>query len=181
MTGAYRMSKRMVEAFCADVFSIPICAGQVCALEAETAVATDSVVEELRNYARRQPANGDETGWWQKRQRGWLWTIVTGAPACRGQRGAAGGPVDGSLPEDALTGKVLLAGYISRESHAYSRSPGHAYPWSAADRGTRRSVSTAAASQEQGCQREQQGDDLSPGGAEQLAPHGAPCSVLVAS
>src|SRR5262249_48833169 len=37
MTGAYRLSKRMTQTFCADVFSIPVCAGQVCALEAETA------------------------------------------------------------------------------------------------------------------------------------------------
>jgi len=26
-----------------------------------------------------QPANVDETGWWQKRQRAWLWTVVTQA------------------------------------------------------------------------------------------------------
>jgi hypothetical protein len=48
MTGAYRMSQRMVETFCADVFRIPICAGQVCASEAEIAAATDPVVQELR-------------------------------------------------------------------------------------------------------------------------------------
>jgi transposase len=79
MVGAYRMSKRMVEAFCADVFRIPICAGQVCASEAETAAATDPVVTALRDYARSQPANVDETGWRQKRERGWLWTVVTPA------------------------------------------------------------------------------------------------------
>jgi transposase len=77
MAGAYRMSKRMVETFCADVLGVPICAGQVCASEAETAAATDPVVQELREYVRSQPANVDETGWWQKRQRGWLWVVVT--------------------------------------------------------------------------------------------------------
>src|SRR5262249_9604462 len=79
MTGAYRMSKRMAETFCADVFRIPVCAGQVCACEAEMAAATDPVLQELREYVRSQPANVDETGWWQKRQRGWLWTVVTQA------------------------------------------------------------------------------------------------------
>jgi transposase len=79
MTGAYRMSKRMVQTFCADVLGVPVCAGQVCAAEAETAAATDAVVQELRDYVRRQPANVDETSWWQKRQRGWLWTVVTQA------------------------------------------------------------------------------------------------------
>ena len=79
MTGAYRLSKRMVETFCADVFGVPICAGQVCALEAETAAATDPVVQELRAYARTEPANVDETGWKQGPQRGWLWVVVTEA------------------------------------------------------------------------------------------------------
>jgi transposase len=79
MTGAYRMSKRMVQTFCADVLGVPVCAGQVCASEAEVASATDAVVQELREYVRGQPANVDETGWWQQRQRGWLWAVVTQA------------------------------------------------------------------------------------------------------
>jgi transposase len=79
MTGAYRMSKRMVQTFCADVLGVPVCAGQVCASEAKTAAATEPVVQQLREYVRTQPANVDETGWWQKRQRGWLWTVVTRA------------------------------------------------------------------------------------------------------
>jgi transposase len=79
MAGAYRMSKRMVQTFCADVLGVLVCAGQVCAPEAETAAATDPVMEVLRDYVRSQPANVDETGWWQKRQRGWLWAVVTQA------------------------------------------------------------------------------------------------------
>ena len=77
MTGAYRLSKRMVQTFCDDVFGIPICAGQVCASEAETAAATEPVVAALRDYARDQPANVDETGWRHQQRRGWLWTVVT--------------------------------------------------------------------------------------------------------
>jgi transposase len=79
MTGAYRMSKRMVQTFCADIFGIPICAGQVCGCEAETTAATSAVVQDLRAYARNQPANIDETAWRQNRQRGWLWVVVTQA------------------------------------------------------------------------------------------------------
>jgi transposase len=77
MTGAYRMSKRMAQTFCADVLGVPVCAGQVCASAAETAAATAAVVGELREHVRCQPANVDETGWWQKRRRGWLWAVVT--------------------------------------------------------------------------------------------------------
>src|SRR6516165_974701 len=79
MTGAYRMSKRMAETFCADVLGVPVCAGQICASESATAAATEPVVQELREYVQSQPANVDETGWWQRRQRGWLWTVVTQA------------------------------------------------------------------------------------------------------
>jgi transposase len=79
LTGAYRLSKRMVQTFCADVFAVPICAGQICASEAETAAATDAVAQELRDYVRSKPANLDETSWWQGRQQGWLWTVVTQA------------------------------------------------------------------------------------------------------
>src|SRR5947209_7666099 len=80
MTGAYRMSKRMVQTFCGDVLGVPVCAGQVCASEAETAAATDGVAKELRDYVRSRPANVDETGWRQNLQRGWLWAVVTQAP-----------------------------------------------------------------------------------------------------
>ena len=73
------MSKRMAETFCTDVLGVPVCAGQICASEAATAAATEPVVQELREYVQSQPANVDETGWWQRRQRGWLWTVVTQA------------------------------------------------------------------------------------------------------
>jgi transposase len=46
MAGAYRMSKRMAQTFCADVLGVPVCAGQVCASETATAAATEPVVQE---------------------------------------------------------------------------------------------------------------------------------------
>lgn len=77
MTGAYRMSKRMVQTFCADVLGVPVSVGQVCASEALTASATGAAVEELCDHVRSRTANVDETGWRQGRRRGWLWTVVT--------------------------------------------------------------------------------------------------------
>jgi transposase len=79
LTGAYRLSKRMAEALCADVLGVPISAGQVCALERETARAVEPVVAELREYVRVRDANVDETGWRQGGRRGWLWVAVTAA------------------------------------------------------------------------------------------------------
>jgi transposase len=77
LTGAYRLSKRQVEGLCADLLGVPLSAGQVCAVEAEVVAATAPVVTELRTYVQEQSANVDETGWWQKEQRGWLWSVVT--------------------------------------------------------------------------------------------------------
>jgi transposase len=77
LAGAYRLSKRAIETLSADVLGVPVCAGQVCALEAETADATESVVQELRGHVRTQPANIDETGWRHNQKRGWLWAVVT--------------------------------------------------------------------------------------------------------
>jgi transposase len=77
LTGAYRLSKRQVESLCADLLGVPLSAGQVCAVEAEVVAATAPVVSELRAYVQEQAANVDETGWWQKEQRGWLWSVVT--------------------------------------------------------------------------------------------------------
>jgi transposase len=46
-------------------------------VEAEAAAATAPVAAALRAYVADQPANVDETGWWQKGQRAWLWSVVT--------------------------------------------------------------------------------------------------------
>src|SRR5262249_60081221 len=60
-----------------DLLGVPLSAGQVCAVEAEVVAATAPVVTDLRAYVQKQSANVDETGWWQKEQRGWLWSVVT--------------------------------------------------------------------------------------------------------
>jgi transposase len=77
LTGAYRLSKRMARDLCADMLGVPLSPGQICALAAQTAQATDPVVAELREYARARHANVDETGWRQQRRRAWLWVVVT--------------------------------------------------------------------------------------------------------
>jgi transposase len=77
LTGAYRLSKRQVEGLGADLLGVPLSAGQVCAVEVDTVAATAAVAAELRAYVKDRPANVDETGWWQKRKRAWLWSVVT--------------------------------------------------------------------------------------------------------
>jgi transposase len=75
-TGAYRLSKRMVEALCADLLNVPLSLGSICRLEQETAAATEPVVRELRAEIKKQSANMDETSWRQQGRRAWLWVAV---------------------------------------------------------------------------------------------------------
>lgn len=77
LTGHYRLSKRLVVAFCQDICGVPLSVGQVCALEQQTARATDPVVQPLVAHAATQSANVDETSWRQANQRAWLWVVVT--------------------------------------------------------------------------------------------------------
>jgi transposase len=109
LAGAYRLSKRQIEAVCAELLSIPICAGSVCALEQQTTQALAPVVAELADYVPTQPANVDETSWRQASRRAWLWVAVTAGVtlfhiACsRGGkvvRDLLGGCYDGILTSD---------------------------------------------------------------------------------
>jgi transposase len=74
LTGAYRLSKAKAARLLNDLFSIPLCAGQVCAIEAEVGQGLRPVVDELLGAARQLPANVDETSMGRRR---WLWVMVT--------------------------------------------------------------------------------------------------------
>ncbi|HEY7427556.1 MAG TPA: transposase, partial [Gemmataceae bacterium] len=74
LTGAYRLSKAKAARLLTDLFAIPLCAGQVCATEAEVGKQLKPVVDELLTAARQQPANVDETSMGRGQ---WLWVMVT--------------------------------------------------------------------------------------------------------
>jgi transposase len=76
LTGAYRLSKRMVQSLCGDVLGIDLCPGTVCKLEQQMAAATEPVVGQLREHVFGQNAHIDETGWREDRRRAWLWVVV---------------------------------------------------------------------------------------------------------
>lgn len=78
LTGAYRMSKRIVEDLAQDLFRARISLGSVTACEQTTSEAVAPAVEEARAFAQRQPtANADETSWTEARKRAWLWILAT--------------------------------------------------------------------------------------------------------
>jgi len=74
LTGAYRLRKAKAARLLTDLFAIPLCAGQVCAIEDEVGKQLKPIVDELLTAARQQPANVDETSMGRGR---WLWVMVT--------------------------------------------------------------------------------------------------------
>lgn len=77
LVGAYRLSKRLVAALLKDAFNIGVCPGTLCKMEHQTNAALEGVVTPLREHVRNGPANMDETGWRENRQRAWLWVVVS--------------------------------------------------------------------------------------------------------
>ena len=77
LTGSCRLGKRGVSQLFDDLFGLPLSPAAVCKLQHRTAQALAPVAEEALKYTREHPANVDETGWTQGRQRAWLWVAVT--------------------------------------------------------------------------------------------------------
>ena len=77
LTGAYRLSKRQVQAALADLLGLTISTGMVCKAERLAAEAVATPVEEVTAAIAQAPALGvDETGWREANERAWLWTAV---------------------------------------------------------------------------------------------------------
>lgn len=81
-TGRFRLSKRLVQELLEDVLGVELGLGSVSNLEQTVSRALAAPVEQARAYVRQQPAvHQDETGWWQKHARAWLWVASTAAVA----------------------------------------------------------------------------------------------------
>ncbi|RKH03383.1 IS66 family transposase [Corallococcus sp. CA053C] len=81
-TGRFRLSKRRVQELLEDVLGVELALGSVSNLEQLVSSALAAPVSEARAYMRTQPAvHQDETGWWQKHARAWLWVASTATVA----------------------------------------------------------------------------------------------------
>ncbi len=81
-TGRFRLSKRLVRELLEDVLGVELGLGSVSNLEQTVSSALAAPVQEARAYVQTQPAvHQDETGWWQKHARAWLWVASTAAVA----------------------------------------------------------------------------------------------------
>ncbi|WP_233607593.1 MULTISPECIES: IS66 family transposase [Corallococcus] len=77
-TGRLRLSKRLVQELLEDVLGVELALGSVSNLEQWVSQALAASVSEARAYVQTQPAvHQDETGWWQKHARAWLWVAST--------------------------------------------------------------------------------------------------------
>jgi transposase len=91
-SGDYRMSKRDIERMVEDFFSVPISLGSLSMLEQATSEAIAAPVEQVAQAIQHEPVvHADETGWYERSKRAWLWAAVTGSIAMfliRASRGA---------------------------------------------------------------------------------------------
>jgi transposase len=77
-TGVYHLSKRVVVELLSDLLGVRLSLGAVCGCEKLVSEALATPVAEARAYVQRQPyVHADETGWWQKHLRAWLWVAAT--------------------------------------------------------------------------------------------------------
>jgi transposase len=125
LTGAYRLSKRQVQAILSDLLGLSVSTGLVCKTERQTAEAIAEAVDQVHQHVRSAAAVGvDETGWRQERRRAWLWAAVT--PEATASR------IDGSRGADALealVGTPIAPVIISDRFPTYIRAPNRQVCW----------------------------------------------------
>jgi transposase len=117
-SGAYRMSKRMVVSFCADVLGVSLALGEICQVEQTVAVALDPPMQEARVYVQTQDVNVDETSWRQQQRRAWLWVVVTQWVSLFCVRTSRGAKILGELLGEAYGGVLT-----SDRAKAYNGQP----------------------------------------------------------
>lgn len=82
-SGAYRMSKRTIEEMFADFFGVKISLGSIANLEQATSEALATPVAEVADEVKKAPVvHADETGWYQRGKRAWLWVVASTQLAC---------------------------------------------------------------------------------------------------
>ena len=77
-SGAYRLSKRSIEEMVHDFFGIEVSLGTIANLEQVTSEALAKPVEEVAQAIQQEPiVHADETGWYERSKRAWLWMACT--------------------------------------------------------------------------------------------------------
>jgi transposase len=119
LSGRYRLSRREVRQALGDLWGVRLSLGAVVRQEQAQSAALAPVVDEARAAVQQAAVvNVDETGWRQRQQRAWLWTVVTAElTVFLIDRSRGGAVVDGLLG-------AQFAGVVGSDRwSAYSRFP----------------------------------------------------------
>ena len=125
LSGAYRLSKRQVQALLSDLLGLTASLGVVPKAERRASEALAEPVEAVYEHIRSAPAAGvDETGWREGRQRAWLWAAVTAeATAFRIARSR------GTDALHALVGEPVGPVIVCDRFPTYARAPNRQVCW----------------------------------------------------
>ena len=107
-SGDYRLSKRQTEQLVEDFFSVPIALGSVCNVEQAISAAMATPVEQVAQAIRNESVvHADETGWYERSKRAWLWGAVAGSMALFLVRTSRGATVAKELIGAAFAGILI--------------------------------------------------------------------------
>lgn len=78
LSGTYNLGKRAIERILLDLCGVEMSLGSITGCERAVSEAVAVPVEEARRYVEAAAVvNADETGWWEKAKRAWLWVAAT--------------------------------------------------------------------------------------------------------
>lgn len=78
MTGRMRISKRLTQELLADILGVTVSLGSISAMEKRVTSMLEQPYTQACQYMREQPCvHIDETGWYQRSKRAWLWVVAT--------------------------------------------------------------------------------------------------------
>jgi transposase len=78
MTGRLRLSKRLAQEFLSTVLGLEVSLGSICEMERHLASALEEPYRQARQYIREHwYTHADETSWYERASRFWLWTATT--------------------------------------------------------------------------------------------------------
>jgi transposase len=127
LSGAYRLSKRQVQRFFADLLGISISTGMVAKLQRQAGeVLADPMAEIVRAVRQAEAVHVDETGWREAGKKAWLWVGATAkATAFLVRRSRGRDALEGLLGEDPGRDQVI----ISDRFPTYARAPRRQLCW----------------------------------------------------
>jgi len=77
-SGGYRLSKRSTEELMNDFFGVSVSLGSIANIEQAVSEALAAPVQEVAHAIQHEPVvHADETGWYERSKRAWLWVATT--------------------------------------------------------------------------------------------------------